>query len=139
MYNDRVLRGNTYAILKNANRNIDTNIKPPTLPQKIEIYKEVYILFRKSISCNKIKTYRHLELSMEDNTYPYKLRNMSKYLPIKYPLLILKHKLIFTLIDHKTDFLFQKKMVQINRHKFQKTIQIFLISKEKSNLFAKFS
>lgn len=40
MYNDRVLRGNTYAILKNANRNIDTNIKPPTLPQKIEIYKE---------------------------------------------------------------------------------------------------
>ena len=49
MYNDRVLRGNTYAILKNANRNIDTNIKPPTLPQKIEIYKEVYILFRKSI------------------------------------------------------------------------------------------
>ena len=29
MYHDRVLRGNTYAILKNANRNIDPNIKPP--------------------------------------------------------------------------------------------------------------
>lgn len=29
MFNDRILRGNTYAILKNANRNIDVNIKPP--------------------------------------------------------------------------------------------------------------
>ena len=29
MYNDKVLRGNTYAILKNVNRNIDPNIKPP--------------------------------------------------------------------------------------------------------------
>lgn len=31
MHHDRILRGNTYAILKNANRNIDTNIKPPTM------------------------------------------------------------------------------------------------------------
>ena len=29
MYNDKVLRGNTYAILKNVNRNIDPNIKAP--------------------------------------------------------------------------------------------------------------
>ena len=29
MFNDKILRGNTYAILKNANRNIDVNIKPP--------------------------------------------------------------------------------------------------------------
>ena len=35
MFNDKVLRGNTYAILKNANRNIDSNIKPPQLNKKI--------------------------------------------------------------------------------------------------------
>ena len=29
MFNEKILRGNTYAILKNVNRNIDPNIKPP--------------------------------------------------------------------------------------------------------------
>lgn len=37
MFNDRILRGNTYAILKNINRNIDPNIKPPQLKKTIKI------------------------------------------------------------------------------------------------------
>ena len=37
MFNDRVLRGNTYAILKNVNRNIDPNIKPPMIKKNIKI------------------------------------------------------------------------------------------------------
>ena len=41
MYNDRVLRGNTYAILKDANRNIDTNIKPPQQKKIKSIFIEV--------------------------------------------------------------------------------------------------
>ena len=29
MFNEKIFRGNTYAILKNVNRNIDPNIKTP--------------------------------------------------------------------------------------------------------------
>ena len=48
MFNERVLRGNTYAILKNVNRNIDPNIKPPMIKKNIKIQQEVLILIKEN-------------------------------------------------------------------------------------------
>ena len=138
MYHDRILRGNTYAILKNANRNIDTNIKAPTLKQVPVQIEEVYLSFvfnvRESTLWNKTKISLLLEPWTAASTALFKLKNMWKCSRTSSQPTTLRLRLIFILTVPRIACLCLKSTGWISLLTFMKMTLIFLILIRKFSL-----
>lgn len=136
MYHDRVLRGNTYAILKNVNRNIDTHIKPPTLRQTNTSEQQVLLSVSESVLWSKTAIFPLLGLWRDVPTLLFKRMSMSRPWLTNFPHRVWKLRRIFILIDLRIDSLCPRSREWIKRPRFLIKILIYLILTRRYSLFA---